>query len=124
MVTRARVAIAGGSLGGLTTALCLRDLGLDVTVYERSPAELEQRGAGIGFLPASYRYLVECAGVALDDISVATGRIRYLSRDGEFVHDEAHAYRFSSWNTVYRQLLGCFGHERYLLGHEVSAFTQ
>jgi 2,6-dihydroxypyridine 3-monooxygenase len=124
MVSRARVAIAGGSLGGLTTALCLRDVGLDVTVYERSPAELEERGAGIGFLPASYRYLVECAGLALDEISIATKRIRYLSRDGGLVHDEAHAYCFSSWNTVYRQLLGCFGRERYLLGHEVSGFVQ
>jgi len=28
------------------------ELGLDVTVYERSGAELEQRGAGIGLLPA------------------------------------------------------------------------
>jgi NADPH-dependent 2,4-dienoyl-CoA reductase/sulfur reductase-like enzyme len=35
---RDRVAIAGGSLGGLTAALLLRDLELDVTVYERSPA--------------------------------------------------------------------------------------
>ncbi len=119
-----RVAIAGGSLGGLTTALCLRDLGLDVTIFERSPAELEQRGAGIGFLPASYRYLVERAGLALDEISTATSRIRYLSRTGDVVHDEPHQYRFSSWNTVYRRLLACFGRERYLLGREVSDFTQ
>jgi 2,6-dihydroxypyridine 3-monooxygenase len=119
---RARVAIAGGSLAGLTTALCLRDLGFDVTIYERSPAELEERGAGIGFLPASYRYLVERAGVVLDRISTVTGHIRYLARDGEVVHDQEHTYRFSSWNTVYRQLLGCFGRERYLLGHEVTGF--
>src|SRR6266487_6063793 len=45
MVGAARVAIIGGSVAGLTTALLLRDLGLDVTVYERSAAELEQRGA-------------------------------------------------------------------------------
>jgi 2-polyprenyl-6-methoxyphenol hydroxylase-like FAD-dependent oxidoreductase len=61
VVTNARVAVIGGSLGGLTVALLLRELGLDVTVYERSGAELEQRGAGIGFLPASSRYLVERA---------------------------------------------------------------
>ena len=53
MVHNTRVAIVGGSLGGLTVGLLLRDLGLDVTIYERSPAELQQRGAGIGFLPAS-----------------------------------------------------------------------
>ena len=85
-----RVVIAGGSLGGLTAGLLLRDLGLDVTIHERSPAELEQRGAGIGFLPDSYRYLVDRAGVALDDISVSTSRIRYLDRGGEVIHDQAH----------------------------------
>lgn len=124
MVGDGRVAIAGGSLGGLTAALLLRDLGLEVTVYERSPAELEQRGAGIGFLPASYRYLVERAGVDLDEISTATDRIRYLGRGGDVVHDEAHTYRFSSWNTVYRRLLAAFGRERYRLGHEVASFAE
>jgi len=117
-----RIAIAGGSLGGLSAALVLRDLGADVTVYERSPAELEQRGAGIGFLPASSRYLVERAGTDLDEISTRTTHIRYLSRDGRVVHDEDHVYRFSSWNTVYRHLLRCFGRERYELGTEVSGF--
>jgi 2,6-dihydroxypyridine 3-monooxygenase len=124
MVTRARVAVAGGSLGGLTAGLVLRDLGFDVTIYERSPAELEQRGAGIGFLPDSYRYLVERAGLALDDISTVTDRIRYLSRAGDVVHDEAHTYRFSSWNTVYRELLRAFGRDRYVLGCEVLGFAQ
>lgn len=124
MVERARVAVAGGSLGGLTAALLLRDLGLDVTVFERSEVELEQRGAGIGFLPSSYRYLVERGRVDLDDISVVTDHIRYLERDGSIAHDQAHRYRFSSWNTVYRSLLGCFGNDRYLLSHEVTGFTQ
>jgi 2,6-dihydroxypyridine 3-monooxygenase len=101
----------------------LRDAGFDITVYERSPAELQERGAGIGFLPASARYLVERAGIDLDDISVATSHIRYLDRAGAVVHDAPHVYRFSSWNTVYRRLLGCFGRERYELGHELRAFS-
>ena len=123
-MNRGRVVIAGGSLGGLTAGLLLRDLGLDVTIHERSPAELEQRGAGIGFLPDSYRYLVERAGIVLDEISVATGRIRYLGRGGDVVHDQAHEYRFSSWNTVYRRLLGCFDRRRYFLGCEVTGFAE
>ena len=124
MVTDLRVAVVGGSLGGLTAALLLRDLGLDVTVYERSTVELEERGAGIGFLPESYRYLVERAGVALDEVSTVTDHIRYLHRDGTVIYDEPHTYRFSSWNTVYRQLLRCFGRDRYSLGHELEDFAQ
>jgi 2,6-dihydroxypyridine 3-monooxygenase len=113
------VAVIGGSLGGLTAALLLRDMGADVHVYERSPNELVQRGAGIGFLPESQRYLTTRAGVALDDISIATGHIRYLDRAGHVVHDERHDYRFSSWNTVYRQLLACVKPDMYHLGYEM-----
>jgi 2,6-dihydroxypyridine 3-monooxygenase len=123
MVTAGRVAVIGGSLGGLTAALVLRDAGFDVTVYERSGAVLEQRGAGIGFLPDSARYLVERAGVDLDAISIATERIRYLARDGTVMHDIAQPYRFSSWNTIYRALLACYGHDRYLLGREATGRT-
>ena len=122
-MNRGRVVVAGGSLGGLTAGLLLGDLGLDVTIHERSPAELRERGAGIGFLPDSYRYLVERAAVPLDDISVSTSRIRYLERGGAVVHDQPHAYRFSSWNTVYRRLLGCFERGRYFLGCEVTGFA-
>ena len=124
MVGAARVGIVGGSLGGLTAAVLLRDLGLDVCVYERSGVELEQRGAGIGFLPASYRYLVERGRADLDQISTATEYIRYLDRQGRVIHEQPQPYRFSSWNTAYRSLLRCFGQERYLLGHEMVDFRQ
>jgi 2,6-dihydroxypyridine 3-monooxygenase len=118
-----RAAVAGGSLGGLTAALLFHDLGVQVDVYERSPAELVERGAGIGFLPESARYLVERAGVALDRISIATSHIRYLNRRGEVVYDGRHPYRFSSWTTVYRQLLGRMPPSRYHLGHEVTGWV-
>ena len=58
----------------------------------------------------------------LDEISTLTTHIRYLSRSGDVVHDDGHVYRFSSWNTVYRRLLGCFGRDRYRLGAEVTGF--
>jgi len=124
MVTSGRVAVVGGSLGGLTAALLLRELGLDVTVYERSGTELEQRGAGIGFLPASYRYLAERARVDPDEVSISTRYIRYLDRQGRLVHEREQPYRFSNWNTVYRSLLRRFGGERYLLGRECIDLRQ
>ncbi len=121
-----RIAVVGGSIGGLTAACLLADSGHDVTVFERSSTELEQRGAGIGFLEATYRYLVERAALSIDEISIATDRIRYLDRGGAVVHDMEHRYLFSSWNTVYRCLLTHWttnhGAERYRLGHEMTGF--
>lgn len=119
-----RVAIAGGSIGGLTAACLLRDAGHEVDVFERSPRELKERGAGIGFLEASSRYLKTRAGVDLDQISIITDLIRYLDRSGDVVHEQHHPYRFSSWTTVYRELLQAFGRERYHLGQEVSGWTE
>lgn len=124
-----RVAIVGGSIGGLTAACLLRDAGHDVTIFERSSTELEQRGAGIGFLEATYRYLVERADLRLNEISITTDHIRYLNRDDSVAHDAKHRYLFSSWNTVYRRLLDHWmaadgGADRYRLGCEMVGFDQ
>ena len=118
------VAVAGGSLGGLTTALLLRDLGCDVTVHERAPETLQARGAGIAVLPHTLRYPVERLGVSADAISTSTGWIRFVSRDGSIDRELEHRYRFSAWNTIYRVLLDAFEPERYRLGSEVTAFAE
>ena len=36
----------------------------------------------------------------------ATDWIRFLHRDGSVQHEQRHRYLFSSWNTIYRSLLG------------------
>jgi 2-polyprenyl-6-methoxyphenol hydroxylase-like FAD-dependent oxidoreductase len=48
------VAVIGGGVGGLTTALALRHQGIDCAVYERAP-ELCEIGAGVGVWPAALR---------------------------------------------------------------------
>ncbi|MGZ4126432.1 MAG: FAD binding domain-containing protein [Actinomycetota bacterium] len=119
-----RVAVAGGSLGGLTAALVLRDLGCEVDVYERSAAELEARGAGIVVLDETSRYVRERTDVDLDDVTCATSWLRYLDADGRVVHEEPRSYRYSGWHTLYRVLLDRFGRERYHLGAEVRSFRE
>ncbi len=119
----ARIGIVGGSLGGLTAACLLRDAGHDVTVFERSSSELEERGAGIGFLEPTYRYLAQRAGADVREISIETTNIRYLNRDGSVADDATHDYLFSSWNAVYRKMLSEFDKDRYLLGHECVDFS-
>ena len=119
-----KVTVVGGSIGGLTAACLLRDAGHQVSVYERSSVRLEQRGAGIGFLPATYRYLQTRAAVDIEKISVKTDHIRYLDYKSKVVYDAKHKYRFSSWNAVYSSTLAHFGSNEYHLDSEVVDFSQ
>jgi 2,6-dihydroxypyridine 3-monooxygenase len=118
------VAIAGGSLGGLTAALVLRDAGCRVTVYERSQIPLSGLGAGIVVQEATVRYLVERLGMALDDISVPSRVLQYLGPGGEVAFQRPSPYRFTAWNTVYRTLLGALGEAAYGHGHALVGFDQ
>ena len=116
------VAVIGGSLGGLTAALVLRDAGCDVRVFERSSSALQARGAGIAALDVTLRYLTERGGCRPEDVCSSTGWIRFLRADGSTEHEQRHLYWFSSWNTIYRSLLSLFDADRYLLGREVVSF--
>lgn len=124
MSTWPRAAVIGGSLGGLTAALVLRDVGCDVHVFERSTAELEARGAGIAVLDATVRYFRERHIVDISDVCTSTAWLRYLNADGSVRHERPHRYLFSSWNTIYRHLLDAFEEQRYHLGAEVRSFAQ
>ena len=118
-----RVSIAGGSVGGLTAALVLRDAGCDVRVFERSSTALQARGAGIAALDTTLDYLLTRGGFQAADVCSSTGWIRFLGRDGSVQHEQPHRYRFSSWNTIYRSLLSLLEADRYELGTEVTGFT-
>ena len=119
-----RVGVVGGSLGGLTAALVLRDLGCEIDVFERSTAELESRGAGIVVLDETVRYFRQRTDLELDQFTTVTGFLRYLDRDGAVVFEESRRYRYSAWHSIYRALLGCFGRRRYHLGKEMAGFQR
>lgn len=115
-----RVVVVGGSLAGLTTALVLRDAGLDTTVFERSPSALESRGAGIVLHPLSERYLVGNGLLALEQFSTSAAFLRYLAGDGTVIHESRCAYRFTGWSTLYRSLLKQLEPDRYRLGRAMT----
>lgn len=121
MSDRPSVAVIGGSIGGLTAALELRDIGCDVTVYERSESDLRARGAGIALLRQTLRYPVEKIGIPIEQISSSTEWVRFLNDDAEVIWEQRHRYRFSSWNTIYRALRKEIGEIQYRLGREMSS---
>jgi 2,6-dihydroxypyridine 3-monooxygenase len=119
-----RVVVVGGSLGGLTAALWLRELGYDVDVYERARSALEARGAGIVLNPATVRYLVVEDVLEIEAISASAHRLRYLARDGGLAAEAPCSYMFTSYDSLYRGLLGCFERGRYHLGRECVGSEQ
>ncbi|SCD41539.1 MULTISPECIES: hypothetical protein [unclassified Streptomyces] len=53
-----RIGVVGGSIAGCAAAVAGFRAGADVTVYERSGAELQDRGFGIVIPPPLHRELV------------------------------------------------------------------
>ena len=113
--------MVGGSLGGLTAALVLRDAGCDVEVYERSRHPLSGRGVGIVAHPSTIRYSVERGR---GDPSSPVSFMRYLDRAGAVAHEEETRFRFTSYYSLYRDLLEMLGSERYHHGHEMIGLAQ
>jgi 2-polyprenyl-6-methoxyphenol hydroxylase-like FAD-dependent oxidoreductase len=70
-----RVAVIGGSIAGCAAAIALSRAGCDVTVFERSAADLADRGFGIG-LPASLHEDLVRQGY----LDAATPYVRYAER--------------------------------------------
>ena len=124
MGTLPHVGIVGGSIGGLTAALVLRDLGCEVDVFERSGTALEARGAGIGLHPMTTRYFDESSDLDAAMVEIELPWLQFLSASGDRIYQERMNYRFSSWNTIYRGLVRCFDESRYHLGCEVVGFDQ
>lgn len=120
-MSRPRVLVAGGSIGGLTTAVLLRDLGYDVEVFERSTAALQERGTGIVVLPITERFFTERGGEH-DRVSLELTSWTYLDAEGEVLSADPDHFRFSGWNTVYRALLDVFDPARYHLDSEMVGF--
>jgi 5-methylphenazine-1-carboxylate 1-monooxygenase len=83
-----RVIIAGGGIGGLTTALSLHAAGVEAEVFE-SVAEVRPLGVGINILPHAVRELTELGlADALAATGIATRELRYISAHGQEIWRE------------------------------------
>ena len=83
-----RVIVAGGGIGGLTTALVLHQRGIDVQVYE-SVRDVQPLGVGINVLPHAMAQL-DALG-ALDRIAdqgVRTSELCFFNRHGQLIWRE------------------------------------
>lgn len=119
-----KIAIAGGSLGGLFAAVLLHDAGHDVTVYERSRHGLEGRGAGLVGQRDIFAILraVGCEHVARVGV-VARERI-FLDRSGAIVNRQQTPQTQISWDMLFRAFRERVPDERYVSGRTIISAEQ
>jgi 5-methylphenazine-1-carboxylate 1-monooxygenase len=128
------VAVIGGGIGGLVTALSLQARGIDCTVFESVEA-LRPLGVGINLLPHSVRVLAALGlQPALADTAIETAELAFYNRHGQLVWSEprglAGGYAFPQFSIhrgelqmiLLRAALERLGPTRVLTGHALESF--
>ena len=98
-----KILIAGGGIGGLTTALSLHAAGqTDLHVFEAA-AEIRQLGVGVNLPPHAVRELTELGlGDELARIGIPTSELAYYDRRGKLIWAEtrglAAGYRWPQYS--------------------------
>ena len=82
------VAISGAGIGGLVTALCLKNKGFNVKVFE-ADTEIRALGVGINIMPHASKLLIQLGlGPQLDALGVQTRCIEYRTKFGHLIQSD------------------------------------
>ncbi|MDA9008975.1 flavin-dependent oxidoreductase [Alphaproteobacteria bacterium] len=130
------VLIAGGGIGGLTTALMLHQRGIDCEIYERS-TKVRELGVGINTLPHAIKELAELGLLdALDAVGIRTQELIYQNRVGQEIWQEPRGtysgleypqfsiHRGKLQRVLHEAVIERLGEEAVHVGHELIGFDQ
>jgi 2-polyprenyl-6-methoxyphenol hydroxylase-like FAD-dependent oxidoreductase len=119
------ILIIGGSVAGLTLGNLLHRMGFDVHVFERTPGQMEGRGAGITMLPGLMEGL-QAAGVHATeaDLGVHLPARFALGQHGETLAERDFPQTMTTWKRLYDALRAVFPEERYHDGMTVQRIEQ
>lgn len=128
--------IAGGGIGGLTTALFLHAIGIEVEIFERA-GEIRELGVGINVLPHAAR---ELAGLGLqpelDAQGIRTRELIYANRLGQEVwrdlrgieaghdHPQYSIHRGRLLKLIHAAVIDRLGRDAIRTGCQVDGFRQ
>lgn len=111
-------------MSGLFCALYLRQRGWHADVYERSPAPLIGRGAGIMTHPELRTALAELGIDTTQNFGVPIeGRVVLDGQDA-IVARKSFPQIATSWNRLFEMLMGAIGSAHYHLGKDVQRVSQ
>ncbi|CAH0994380.1 5-methylphenazine-1-carboxylate 1-monooxygenase [Emticicia aquatica] len=131
-----KVIIVGGGIGGLTTALCLHKIGIEVKVFE-SVSEIKPLGVGINLLPHCVRVLTNLGlEPKIGKIAVETQDLVYFDKFGKKFWEEPRGrfagykwQQFSIHRGEFQMLLfeetqKIIGEENIKTSHHLQSFEQ
>ena len=116
-----KIAVAGGSIGGLCAGIALHGAGFDVQVYERVSGPMETRGAGI-VVQRELTDLLRTHGAGALPTTRCSVR-RYLTPEGGDGKVQLAPQDFTSWEAIYRTLAAAFPSDRYHRGATLTDFA-
>lgn len=116
-----KIAVIGGSYGGLCSALAMRCVGADVHIYERSE-QYNRIGGGIVVQPDFAEYLESFGYARPETVAVPTTQRKFLSRDGSIKHSTRDSTFYTGWDTVLRALRDAFDPDRIHNGMPLKSF--
>ncbi|MGQ0467317.1 MAG: FAD-dependent monooxygenase [Sporichthyaceae bacterium] len=123
-VAGSRVAVVGGSIAGCGVAAAFARLGCDVTVFEASRSDLEDRGAGI-VIPLPLRaQLIEHGYLAPDTPYFHMPQRLWITKDGtdplgRVMWRHPFPGATHNWAVLWRRLRGLVPDDAYRTGEEV-----
>jgi 2-polyprenyl-6-methoxyphenol hydroxylase-like FAD-dependent oxidoreductase len=117
-----RALVIGGSLGGLCAGVCLRAAGWRVSIFERSPGLMDDRGAGI-VLQSEVLNLLEGLKLATcAEISVESRERQYLNKDGSVASSGDSQQFMTSWGGLFNSLRRGFPDDDFHSGFRLVNF--
>ena len=119
-----RVAIAGGSMGGLFAAALLRRAGHGVTVFERSSAGLAGRGAGLVAQQEVFTLLQAIGREEVARIGVMAKQRVTLDRSGRTMERDPRPQMQISWDHLYLAVRSLLDDDSYRTGQAVLGAGQ
>jgi len=118
-----RALVIGGSLGGLCAGVCLRAAGWRVSIFERSPGLMDDRGAGIVLQSEVLNLLEGLKLTTRADISVESLERQYLNKDGSVASSGDSQQFMTSWSALFNSLRRGFPDDDYHSGFKLVNFT-
>jgi 2-polyprenyl-6-methoxyphenol hydroxylase-like FAD-dependent oxidoreductase len=124
-IAGSRVAIVGGSLAGCAAAIALLRAGCAVTIFERSVAELRDRGFGIA-IPVPLHEELVAAGYLNSGMPTRHGaQVTWMVReartsDGRVISRLPFDGRYNNWGVLWRTVRAQVPDESYCNGRDIT----